>query len=394
MSNLWSSNTPEKLWLIDPSISAHYWQEAADKSKHLLGLDDNIENIDELLASTLGEGRFGLDHWRLSLPKRFYYLIKPLLPRFFTKVLRRYYTNPLDQKIWDNWPIDSRYILFQWETIRQLLIATSRQSVNYKNFWPENHQFAFVLTHDIETAAGQEFVREVANLEESFGFRSSFNFVLERYRLDFKLIEELRERGFEIGCHGLKHDGKLYNSKTEFTKRAKIINARIKEFGMVGFRSPLTHRNPDWMQILDIEYDSSFFDTDPFEPIPGGAMSIWPYFLGNFVELPYTLVQDYTLVSVLGESTPRIWLEKTEFIKEYYGMALLNTHPDYLMNNNTLRIYSSFLQSMKNSNGYWHAIPRDVARWWKARVMPSEIDTRYVSMKTATLKDKKDLVIT
>ena len=45
------------------------------------------------------------------------------------------------------------------------------------------------------------------------------------------------------------------------------------------------------MRHLEIEYDLSFFDTDPFEPIPGGTMSIWPFFIGHFVELPYTLAR-------------------------------------------------------------------------------------------------------
>ena len=83
------------------------------------------------------------------------------------------------------------------------------------------------------------------------------------------------------------------------------------EFGAVGFRAPLTIRNPEWMQALNIEYDLSFFDTDPFEPIPGGTMSIWPFFTGHFVELPYTLVQDYTLVSVLGEDYPKNMVRKS-----------------------------------------------------------------------------------
>ena len=34
-----------------------------------------------------------------------------------------------------------------------------------------------------------------------------------------------------------------------------------------------------------MQYDLSFFDTDPFEPIPVGTMSIWPFMLGNFVEI-------------------------------------------------------------------------------------------------------------
>ncbi len=60
------------------------------------------------------------------------------------------------------------------------------------------------------------------------------------------------------------------------------------------------------MQALEVEYDLSFFDTDPYEPIPGGGMSIWLYWIGRFIELPYTLAQDSTLAIVLGEETPRL----------------------------------------------------------------------------------------
>jgi hypothetical protein len=390
MLNLWSQNTPEKFWLCDPSMPEGIWWEAIQKSVQLLELDCAVKDSDELLALTLGEAQFGPDHWRLSFPKRSYYLIKPLLPRSLIRILRRHYDNPLSQRVNANWPIDSRYARFQWNVIREMLASTAQNSIKYKSFWPDARRFAFVLTHDIETATGQAFVREVANLEESLGLRSSFNFVLERYELDFKLIGELRERGFEAGCHGLKHDGKLYNSEKEFSRRASIINARIKEYGMSGFRSPLTHRNPEWMQAFEIEYDSSFFDTDPFEPIPGGAMSIWPYFLGRFVELPYTLVQDHTLTSILGETTPRIWLEKVEFIREYHGMALLNSHPDYLKDPTAFRVYAEFLETMKKAGDYWHALPGEAARWWKFRAgLISDPEIFNVSWGSAMLEAEK-----
>jgi len=219
----------------------------------------------------------------------------------------------------------------------------------------------------VESAVGQSFIRAVADLEENLGFRSSFNFVPEGYRIDINLVDELRKRGFEIGIHGLTHDGKLFNSRNKFERCAVRINNYFKDFGAVGFRTPLTIRNPEWMQALEIEYDLSFFDTDPFEPIPGGTMSIWPFLLGRFVELPYTLVQDYSLTALLGEKTPRLWLEKVDFIEHYHGMALLNSHPDYLRNPANLKIYSDFLTSMNGREGFWHALPRDVAAWWRNR---------------------------
>lgn len=387
MPNLWSLNAPDKFWLCEPPTSDSHWQEAIRKSAHLLGLAGDVE-IDELSALTLGEGRFGLDHWALSWPKRLYYLLKPALPRSLTIFLRQHYSNPPDVKLRTNWPIDSRYVLFQWEVMRQLLGMSGKSAITYKSFWPSKHSFAFTLTHDVETADGQAFIRKVADMEENLGFRSSFNFVLERYPLDIKLIQELRERGFEVGCHGLKHDGKLFSTKLEFTKRVAKINAHIKKYGMVGFRAPLTHRNPEWMQALEIEYDLSFFDTDPFEPIPGGAMSIWPFFIGRFVELPYTLVQDYTLTSVLGETSPRLWVEKVDFIEKYHGMALINSHPDYLKSPNTWYVYYDFLRAMKDRGHYWHALPRDVASWWRMRANANSAESKKSSdFAIALLKD-------
>jgi hypothetical protein len=48
-------------------------------------------------------------------------------------------------------------------------------------------------------------------------------------------------------------------------------------------------------------------------------------------------------------------------------MGLLNTHPDYLRDPELWNIYVDFLETMKARGGYWHALPCDVARWWRRR---------------------------
>jgi len=101
--------------------------------------------------------------------------------------------------------------------------------------------------------------------------------------------------------------------------------------------------------------------------MPGGTMSIWPFFMGHFVELPYTLVQDHTLLVILKETTPRLWLEKVNFIEKYKGMALIIVHPDYMRRKEHLKVYEQFLEEMSKKNNYWHALPGEVARWWGAR---------------------------
>lgn len=366
--NLWQENTPQKFWQCKLAIDEAIWWQAIQSAMPILGLPVEPPDPDSLAAFVLGEELFGEDRWELSLSKKLYYELKPLLPRPLIKWMRQIYGKQGDAALSLDWHIEDRYPRFLWEVMRQLLLLTGKERIAFLNFWPVSAKYALVLTHDIETAEGQAFVRRVAELEADLGFRSSFNFVPERYKLDEELIQELQQNGVEVGIHGLKHDGKLFSSRREFDRRAQKINEYLRRFQVVGFRTPLTHRNPHWMQALEIEYDLSFFDTDPFEPMPGGTMSIYPFLLGHFVELPYTLPQDYTLVEVLNDKTPDLWLEKVDFIKKYHGMALLNSHPDYLLDKENWNVYENFLAGTKEKGGYWHAAPSDAAAWWRNRI--------------------------
>jgi peptidoglycan/xylan/chitin deacetylase (PgdA/CDA1 family) len=367
MTNLWSSNNPAGFWLFKEEMPDDKWRTAIDMALPALALPDQPIDVDDLLALVLGEGQFGPQHWRLGTAGRLYYVMKPILPGGLRHLLQRLRSPAVQTDFRLEWPIEDRYARFQWEVARQLLLVTGKPHLTFRSFWPAGREFAFVITHDVETEQGQAFVQAVADLDESHGFRSSFYFVPERYPLDQDLLEDLRERGFEIGVHGLRHDGKLFKSHAELMRRAERINGYLRDLDAVGFRSPLMMRHPEWLQALEIEYDLSFFDTDPFQPVPGGTMSIWPFVLGRFVELPYTLTQDCVLTTILGETSPKLWLEKLDFIEKYHGMALVNTHPDYLRDSTTWQIYDDFLRSVREKGGYWHALPREAARWWRAR---------------------------
>lgn len=394
MENLWKENSPQKFWQTYPQIEPEIWQQAAKESFAALGLPQDFSELEQIYAYVLGEKSFGENRYDLSTIKRAYYQLKPVLPRFMINVLKKINSSLAADQSTLSWPVEDRFVKFQWEILGNALNISRKSSIQFQHFWPKGKNFAFVLTHDVETGTGQAFIRAVADLEEELGFRSSFNFVPEKYPLDFNLMEELKVRGFEVGVHGLRHDGKLFFSKDQFLKRAEKINTYLQDFGAVGFRAPLTHRNPEWMQSLKLEYDLSFFDTDPYEPVPGGAMSIWPYTLGNFIELPYTLVQDSTLLYTLEQKDPGLWLDKLEFLEKYYGMALLNSHPDYLKDKNLFNIYRDFLINVKNKGGYWHALPKEVAAWWKKRAASSSIENDKMA-RLGTIHIQKDgLLIT
>ena len=331
--------------------------------------DFNIElNPDNYLIEILGERYLGKNHWELGRLKKLYYDIKPLMPRKITRVLRKWLGKNVTKELVTRWPIEDRYVAFQKQVLIKALESINKEQMEFIHFWPGQNQFAFVLTHDIETSEGFQNARHIAEIEQSYGFRSSFNIIPERYEIDAKIIDWLRETGFEIGIHGLKHDGKLFRNYETFKKRAKKINEYIDQYSAAGFRTPLMHRNPYWLQMIDAKYDLSFFDTDPYEAIPGGTMSIWPYMMGRLIELPYTLVQDYTIFNVLGEESIDKWMNKIDFIRKNWGMALVNVHPDYMRNVRYLSLYEEFLKKMRTINGYWHALPGEVAIWWRKRM--------------------------
>lgn len=267
--------------------------------------------------------------------------------------------------------------------------------------WPDGKQFAFVLTHDVEGPEGLANVKRLAELEMSLGFRSSFNFIPEgTYRVPDELRLWLEERGFEVGVHDLHHDGKLYRSRAEFASQARRINHYLKAWGAVGFRAGFMFHNLDWLHDLEIAYDASTFDTDPFEPQPEHVGMIFPFWVprplpnsqntklnsrdlcrhAGYVELPYTLPQDSTLFLVLRESTSQIWLHKLDWVAQRGGMVLINVHPDYLRFSDesvdaytySVEHYQRLLARVAENYGsrYWHALPREMARYTRSRPLP------------------------
>jgi hypothetical protein len=198
------------------------------------------------------------------LLSRFYYYAKPWLPWRLRIALRRWQARRVRVRCADSWPI---------------LDSAGRKPEGWPG-WPEGKQFAFVLTHDVESQAGLERVKALAELEISLGFRSAFNFVPEgEYTVPIELRAWLVDNGFEVGVHDLHHDGKLYSSRERFRRCAREINRYLREWGAVGFRSGFMFHKLDWLHDLDILYDSSTFDTDPLEPQPDGVGTIFPFFV-------------------------------------------------------------------------------------------------------------------
>lgn len=299
----------------------------------------------------------------LSNKFKLYYRLRPLIPIVIRQLLQRSRNQKMD--VGSEWYLHHEFLQDWRNSLRRWLEKSPDQRVVHP--WPDGARIAISLTHDVETSQGVKLVTKLADLEEGLGFRSAWNFIPHKYDIDSGLLNDLKARGHEIGVHGYNHDGRLFLSRRMFDRRAEAINDAIQQFGSTGFRAPMVHRNLNWLQALQVDYDASCFDADPFQAMPGGVGSVWPFVAGKFIELPYTLPQDHTLLVALGETSPRIWMDKLERLKQLAGMAMLITHPDYLDSPQRLGVYRQFLEYLAGQTDTWNALPGSIATWWRRR---------------------------
>jgi hypothetical protein len=302
-----------------------------------------------------------------GLLTRAYFRFKPFIPRRIRWAVRRRHARGIIKQCGSTWPINE---------------SAGSTPQGWKG-WPQEKEFALVFTHDVESGVGLDKVRQLAELEVSYGLRSSFNFIPEgSYEDPSELRQWLEEKGFEVGVHDLNHDGHLYRSREGFREKARRINHYLDDWGASGFRSGFMLRQLEWIHDLNVIYDASTFDTDPFEPQPQGSHTIFPFRVSpgdkdpgqGYIELPYTLPQDSTLFLLLGEDTPDIWKRKLDWIAARGGLALVNIHPDYidfsgkrsssLYPSSLIRDFLDFLCA-KYKGKFWNPLAKELALWYR-----------------------------
>jgi len=302
-----------------------------------------------------------------ELARRSYYRARPLLPRSLQMSMRRSFSRLQSKARFPRWPVETTLHDF-YDFLFRLIAGVAHGPVPYIALWPRKWSWAFVLTHDVEAQIGYDQLPELLRVEVEAGYHSSWNFVPQnRYVVDDRLVETLREQGFEVGVHGFNHDGRDLASLAILKKRLPAIRAYAERWQATGFRSPGTLRSPELMPLLGFDYDSSYTDTAPFEPQAGGCCTWLPYMIDDLVELPITLTQDHTLFDLLGYQDETFWIEKARFLRQRGGMALVLTHSDYVGNPHLLDSYRRLLDEFADDATAWKALPRDVSDWWRRR---------------------------
>lgn len=330
-------------------------------------------DLDQSVLTLLGEDYLTQEHANALLQpvRALYYLVKPVLPRRLQIAIRRRMTASVQRREFPHWPLDLSVDLLHYMVLAEILELHPARSLPVIAFWPQAAPFCYVITHDVEQAAGLENVQKITAVEQRYGLRSAWNFVPERYPIPAGFFDRLAGEGFEIGVHGLRHDGRLFANHRIFHSRAGRINQYARQWHSAGFRSPSNLRNLDWIAgELDFTYDSSCLTSERYGAQPGGCCTVFPFVYGSLVELPITLQQDFTLLEILQQTPQQAgaqWIETIEVIRQYHGMVLLNVHPDYLNTPERLAAYEGLLAYLSGAAGCWHALPRAAAQWWRAR---------------------------
>ena len=315
--------------------------------------------------------RLGLSRWtgvlRSSLVKG-YYAVRPLLPREVQIRLRQGYASHIELPDFPGWPAEhSLHDMYDW--LWGLLEGVAGEPVPYLSPWPRGKETAFVLTHDVETAVGRDAIEVLRAPERERGYRSSWNFVPERYDVPDDLVRKLQDDGCEVGVHGLRHDGQDLASRRKLARRLPAMRAAAERWGAVGFRSPATQRHWKLMPTMGFDYDSSYHDTAPHEPQPGGSCTYLPFFNEQLVELPMTLPMDHTVFEILGQSDGSAWREKAEDVRRRGGMVLVLVHPDYVTCPGLVEAWDRLLDQFAGDDAVWQALPREVSAWWRSRAV-------------------------
>ena len=303
--------------------------------------------------------------------RKLYYRLRPLTNLSVRKQIQKYHARKWGMRSFPKWPVDTTV-----ESVCETLLLKSMEAkgvnrIPFVWFWPGGASGCVMMTHDVETKAGRDNCAHLMNVDSSYGIKAAFGIVPEeRYEVSSSLLESMRGRGFEVVVQDLNHDGRLFDSKEEFLRRAKIINRYGREYKAKGFRAGVLYRRPEWYDAFEFAFDMSVPNVAHLDPQRGGCCTVMPYFIGDVLELPVTTIQDYTLFHVLGELSIDLWKAQIDLILGKNGLMSFIVHPDYVIQRDTLSVYESllsYLRELREKSRIWSALPAEVDSWWRAR---------------------------
>ncbi len=221
-----------------------------------------------------------------------------------------------------------------------------------------------ILTHDIDTKAGFNWVKDIASLELKYGFKSIWFAVGHsyiNYKINYQVLDWLAENQFEIGLHGYNHDNKLiFLPEARIRRRFDRCVPLIERYSMKSFRSPSWFRNSKLFHVLQdyLQYDYSSLDTDILCPGgSGGCLWTKSFRRNKLTHIPTTIPYEAPLFLPhlsSSYSSPgqllEFWKPKLQWLQNCGGNIVVITHPEptYSGNPKMLVAYEKLLVYLKS----------------------------------------------
>jgi hypothetical protein len=307
-----------------------------------------------------------------------YYRLRPFTNRWLRSRFQKLRAAGWQKRSFPQWPVDTTVEAIGDSLLSLAMRARDIDRVPFIWFWPRGARGCVSITHDVESAAGRDFTPQLLDIDDSFGFKSSIHVVPEgSYSVTEGYLRTIVDRGFELCVQDLNHDGRLFEDRETFLRRAARINQYAREFKAQGFRSGVLYRRHEWLCDLDFSFDTSVPNVAPLDPQRGGCCTVLPYFIGNVLELPLTTIQDYSLFHVLDEFSIDLWKLQLEIILANHGLATFLVHPDYITEPETQAIYRqllTMLADLRERESLWFALPHEIDTWWRARHAMSVVE--------------------
>lgn len=122
--------------------------------------------------------------------KAMYYRCRPLTGPTIRSYIQRLRAVSGTKRRFPRWPLDTTVDDICKQMLMRSLQANNLERIPFIWFWPDGAQGCVTITHDVETATGRDRCGDLMDLDQSFGFRSSFQIVpRDRYKVSSELPE-------------------------------------------------------------------------------------------------------------------------------------------------------------------------------------------------------------
>lgn len=281
------------------------------------------------------------------------------------------------------------------------------ETVN-KIIWKGNAPYAVCLTHDVDRVKKQWYhyllncerigvqvksflqklkgdepynnFRRIAELEMSYGVRSTFLFLNEshkemtanfmgRYKITDKVVTEaikwLDANGFEIGLHGSYYS---YNNE-ELLRKEKNALERIVDHRVVSTRQHfLNHDETTWKihKSVGLKYDSTVGN----KKTTGENLPIFPYYTEEgMLEMSITVMD--SAVALTNEEDMQRVLDVCENVASRGGLVMLNFHQRQLRETEfpyVVKTYTHLIETAKRDKA-WIATMKEVGEYIERKLL-------------------------